>query len=262
MSPIQKSRTPPPPGDVPYRRLYLGSEVAEACTEGIVVVSICIRRCSEVREAFGIRLRHRSEAGEAVFIRRRHRSEAGEAAEGWHRHHSEAAGKGRLHRAEIGVLHVESIEAGIHDFDRYFRFGFDRDGLGFHFTGFTLSLALGASFSGREFNRGVFFCHCCFLNHPGDGGLSREELYGPQNTNRQHGQEEGDISRNCDQRISCLCNSNSVCRDILNSLLTASVYLCFDSLASVSNNVAEKSFIVPDGIIFGQYFFENDAPIF
>ena len=216
----------------------MGSEVAETCTESIEGALIGILHRSEVREAGFIRRRHRTEPIEAIGISRWHRSEAREATEWRHRHHSEAAGKRSRHRAEIGVLHAVSVEAGIYDFDRHF--GFGRDGLGFRFTGFTRGLAPGAPFGGREFDRGVFRFQNSFVC----ACLSREELYGPQNTDGQYGQEESDISRNRDQRISCLCNSNGVCRDILDSLLTASVYLCSDSLASASNNVAANANIV------------------
>ena len=220
-----KSRTPPPLGDVPYRLLFLGSEVAEACTEGVEVVSIGIRRCSEVREA--------------VSIRRRHRAEAGESAEGRHRHHSETAGKGRLHRSEVGFLNGVFVEAGVDDFDRYFGLGRSGLGLGFCLAGFP---ALGTPFGGGKL-RGGFLCFRLQDGRPGCAWLSPEDLHIAEKANGHHGQEDGDIGRNRDQRVRCLRNSNSVCRDILNSLLTASCYRCPDALASVSNNVAEKTLL-------------------
>ena len=150
--------------------MCLGSEVAEARSKDIVIVSIGIRCCSKT--------------GEAVGIRRRHRSEAGEAAEGRHRHHSKAAGKGRLHRAEIGILRVESVVAGINDLDCYF--WFSHGGLGFFLSGFTLGLALGAPFSGGEL-RGNFICFCRQGCRPGNAGLSSEDLHKAKKTNGQYG---------------------------------------------------------------------------
>ena len=247
-------------GDVPHSRLFLGSEVAEASTETIECVLSGVRRCAETVEVLGIRRRYHSKAGEAIGISRRHRTEpieavgisrrncskAGEASKGRHRHHSKAANKGCRHCAKVGILHVESVEAGIYDLDCYF--GFSHGGLVIFLSGgFTLGLALGASFCCRKLCGGVFFCRQD--SFWGCACLSREELHGSQNTNGQYGQEECDIGRNSDQWVGCLCNSNSVCRDILGSLLTASCYRCLDVLASVSNNVVEKSFIVPD-IVF------------
>ena len=150
--------------------MCLGSEVAETCTETIESVLIGIW--------------HRSKAGEAVGIRRRHCSKSGEASKGRHRHHSKAASKGRLHRAEVSVLHVESVAAGINDLDSYFRF--NCDSLGFRFTGFTRGLAPGAPFGGGEI-RGCFICFCRQDCRPGDAGLSSEDLHKAKKTNGQHG---------------------------------------------------------------------------
>ena len=164
--------------------MCLGSEVAEARTETIEGVLIGIRRCSETSEAVGISRRHRSEAGEAVSIRLRHRSESGEAAEG-HRHHSEAASKRRLHRAEVGILHAVSIEAGIYNLDCYF--WFSHGGLVFFLSGgFTRGPALGAPFGSREL-RGCFICFCRQDCRLGCAGLSSEDLYKAKKTNGQHG---------------------------------------------------------------------------
>lgn len=162
--------------------MCLGSEVAEARTETIEGVLISIRRCSET---FGIRCRNRSEAGEAVGISRRHRSESGEASKGRHRHHSKAASKGRLHRAEVSVLHIESVAAGINDLDSYFRFSYR--GLGFFLAGgFTRRLALGAPFGGRKL-RGCLICFCRQDCRPGDAWLSSEDLHKAKKTNGQYG---------------------------------------------------------------------------
>ena len=160
-----------------------GSEVAEPRAETIEGILIGIRHRTEAVEAFGISRRHHSETIEAFAVRSRHRTEAGEAAEGRHRHHSKAAGKGRLHRAKIGILRVESIEAGVDDFDGYFRGGFDRDGLCFCLASFP---ALGAPFSGREF-WGCFICFCRQDCRPGDAGLSSEDLHKAKKTNGQYG---------------------------------------------------------------------------
>ena len=169
MIPAKKAGRLPLLGDVPHRRLCLGSEVAEARTETIEGVLIGIRHRSEVREAVGIRCRNRSEAGEA--------------AEG-HRHHSEATSKRSRHRAEIGVLRVESVEAGIYDFDRYF--WFSHGGLGLFLSGgFTRGPALSATFSGGEL-RGCFICFCRQDCRPGDAGLSSEDLHKAKKTNGQH----------------------------------------------------------------------------
>ena len=151
--------------------MCLESEVAEARTETIEGVLIGIRRCSETSEAVG--------------ISRRHRSEAGVATEGRHRHHSKAASKGCWHRAEVGILRVESVEAGIYDFDRYF--WFSHGGLGLFLSGgFTRRLALSATFSGGEL-RGCFICFCRQDCRPGDAGLSSEDLHKAKKTNGQHG---------------------------------------------------------------------------
>ena len=185
MIPAKKAGRLPIFGRRPAWSMCLGSEVAEARTETIEGVLIGIRRCSETSEAVGISRRHRSEAGEGVFISRRHRSEAGEASKGRHRHHSKAASKGRLHRAEVGILRVESVKAGIHDFDRYF--GFSHGGLGFFLSGgFTRGPALGAPFGSRKL-RGCFICFCRQDCRPGDAGLSSEDLHKAKKTNGQNG---------------------------------------------------------------------------
>lgn len=163
----KKRRTPPTPGDVPHSRMCLSSETAEACAETIEGVLIGIRHRSEAVEAFGIRLRYRSETGEASERR--------------HRHHSEAACKRRRHRAEVGVLHPVSVEAGGDDFDRYFRFS--HDGLGFFFTS---RPALGASFRSREFRGGFnrFRRQDC---RPGCAGLSPDDLHKAKKANGHYG---------------------------------------------------------------------------
>ena len=151
--------------------MCLGSEVAEARTETIEGVLIGIRRCSETSEAVG--------------ISRRHRSEAGEASKGRHRHHSKAASKGCWHRAEVGILRVESVEAGIYDLDCYF--WFSHGGLGLFFAGgFTRGPALGAPFGSREL-RGCFICFCRQDCRSGDAGLSSEDLHKAKKTNGQYG---------------------------------------------------------------------------
>ena len=173
------------PGRRPAWSMCLGSEVAEARTETIEDVLIGIWHRAETGEAVGIHRRNRAEVREAVFICRRHRSEAGKTTEGRHRHHSEAAGKGRLHRAEVGVLHVESVAAGIYDLDCYF--WFSHGGLGFFLAGgFTRRLALSATFCGRKL-RGCFICFCRQDCRPGDAGLSPEDLHKAKKTNGQHG---------------------------------------------------------------------------
>lgn len=224
MQDSHKNGTPPTHwGDVPHRRSCLSSEITEVRAETVEGVPVGIRHRSESVEAFGVRLRHRSESGEAT--------------EGRHRHHPEAACKRRRHRAEVGVLHAISVEAsaGGDDFDRYFRFR--RGGFGPCFTG---RPALGSPFRGREFRSVFRFCRQD--RRPGCVGLSSEDLHKAEKADGQHGQEERGISRSGDQRICCLSNSNSVCRNILNSLLTAR---CFCS-RFCSNNAAEKCFIVPD----------------
>jgi len=170
-------------GDVPYRRLRLESEVAEASTETIECVLFGIRRLAKSIEAVNIRLRRYTKSIKAVGIRRRHRPETGEATEGRHRHHSEAACKRSRHRAEVGVLRVESIEAGVDDIDSYFRFRFDRDGLCFCLASFP---ALGAPFGGREL-WGCFICFCRQDCCPGDAGLSSEDLHKAKKANGHHG---------------------------------------------------------------------------
>lgn len=84
---------------------------------------------------------------------------------------------------KMSVLHAFSVEAGVDDFNGYFRFGFDQDSLCFCLASFP---ALGAPFGGRKL-RGCFISFCRQDCHPGDAGLSSEDLRIAEETNGQHG---------------------------------------------------------------------------